>query len=629
MSNGFFDLSQLDESIDFEAKYAGGKDGKGQLPKSLFETYSAFANSQGGVILLGAKELKDGSLEATGIPRVDQVIDDLWNALNNPQKVSSNLLADNEVTKLSLENGRFLVSIKVPRAPRALQPVFINGNPLSGTYKRQATGDFHCKADEVKRMLAEQTEDSRDARLLTQFDINDINLESLQAYRNQLASLKPGHPFNDQDNVEFLRQLGGWKRDRSNGSEGLTVAGLLMFGKELSIREVYEYYFVDYRELPASGERTKWVDRLVADGTWSGNLYDFYRRAYDRLTRDIKVPFTLSGDTRTDDTLMHQALRECLVNTIIHADYSVRTSLLIVKAPEMFGFRNPGRMRIPISSALEGGHSDCRNRFLQRMFSLIGLGEQAGSGIPRIRQHWTSLLYREPELWEQDQPAESTLVRLRMVSLLPGKVLKGLQDQFSIHFSRLDEHERLAMATAAIEGFTTNARLQQIMSQHPSDITQLLQKLVDLGLLIRDGKARGATYRVAGKDTVDLHEQEVSFGGLMTSSGGLQDSSGGLEENFDDLEREFDDKILIAIAEPVANMGKASKEVVRNTILQLCKHGFLSTEQLARFLSRNADFIRKNYIKPMIDEGLLERRFPHEPSHERQAYRARSDVDQI
>lgn len=89
--------------------------------------------------------------------------------------------------------------------------------------------------------------------------------------------------------------------------------------------------------------------------------------------------------------LYHElGLREALVNTLVHADYSERASILIKKDPEGFLFRNPGLMRVPKEQALQGGESDCRNQTLHQLFLMINLGERAGSGLPKIRQGWES-----------------------------------------------------------------------------------------------------------------------------------------------------------------------------------------------------------------------------------------------
>ena len=88
------------------------------------------------------------------------------------------------------------------------------------------------------------------------------------------------------------------------------------------------------------------------------------------------MPFALKDGQRQDDTPVHEALREALVNTLVHADYTGRVSVLVVKRPDMFGFRNPGGLRLPIEQVIRGGESDCRNRILHQMFLLIGLGER-------------------------------------------------------------------------------------------------------------------------------------------------------------------------------------------------------------------------------------------------------------
>jgi predicted HTH transcriptional regulator len=207
--------------------------------------------------------------------------------------------------------------------------------------------------------------------------------------------------------------LGGWRQDRATGESGLTVAGLLMFGHWTAISEALPLYFVDYQERPADYDQTvRWLDRVVPDGRWSGNVFDFFRRVVNRLTADVKVPFVLQGDVRQDDTPTHKALREALVNTLVHADYSGRVSVLVVKEPAGFSFRNPGALRIPAEQALQGGLSDCRNRTMQQMFLMIGLGERAGSGLSRIVHGWKDLGHGL-QLHEHYEPQEFTLLEMR------------------------------------------------------------------------------------------------------------------------------------------------------------------------------------------------------------------------
>lgn len=342
-------------------------------------------------------------------------------------------------------------------------------------------------------MMAEQVEEVRDARLLENFSLDDLDENTLKTYRNQFKATKPDHPWLDLDDHEFLRSIGGWTCDRQTKSEGLTLAGLLMFGKLRSILEAVPNYVVDYQERPEPRTEARWIDRVTTDGTWSGNLYDFYRRVIQKLFSDIKVPFKLKGAKRVDETPVHEALREALVNTLIHADYTGRVPILLVKRPDMFGFRNPGTMRLPLEDALRGGLSDCRNRNLQKMFQLVGLGEQAGSGIPKIYRNWSYQHWRLPELWEEVEP-DQTLLAMRMVNLLPEETLRELDERFGSLFRELSDDQRLALVTVAIEGEVTHARLKCMTVTHPHDLTKALSALVKDGFLESAGATRGTFY---------------------------------------------------------------------------------------------------------------------------------------
>jgi predicted HTH transcriptional regulator len=358
------DLATLSETVDLECKLAAGKDGKGQLPADFWPTYSAFANTHGGVILLGVKE-KQGRFFLQGVLEPQRIVIDLFNVAKNTNKVNVNLLTDQNVRIVTIE-GRDLIQVHVPAAQRKQKPVFLNGNPFKkNTYRRLHDGDRHCDDATVKRMLAEQVEDSRDTRILAGFSLKDLDAESLRAYHNMFAAHRPDHPWISLDDQEFLQILGGFRQDRQTGEKGLTLAGLLMFGQWPALQEGVPNYFVDYQEQPEDKtSQTRWLDRVVPDGAWSGNLFDFFRKISRKLVADVKVPFVLKGNFRQDDTPMHRALREALVNTLVHADYSDRASILVVKDPAGFLFRNPGLMRVPAKRALQGGESDCRNRTL-------------------------------------------------------------------------------------------------------------------------------------------------------------------------------------------------------------------------------------------------------------------------
>jgi ATP-dependent DNA helicase RecG len=404
-------LFNFKESVVVECKLALGRDGNGAIPNDFWETYSAFANTHGGTIYLGVKE-KDGEFSVQGIPNPERLKTDLFSTLNNPKKVSCNLLSDKDVIIEEIDDKKILV-IKIPQASRQQRPVYINENFFTGTFRRLHDGDRKCSEESVKRMLAEQTEDSRDSKILQNYTLDDFHHETIDAYRQMFANYKPDHPWNVPNKLEFLRLSGCWRRERATGEEGFTLAGVLMFGTWNAIMDICPFLFWDYQELSENVSTDhRWIDRIVFDGTWSGNLFDFYRKVSLKLLSDLKKPFRLKDGIRQDDTVQHKALREALINTLVHADYSGRASIKIQKSPNGYMFRNPGVLRLPKKNIMIGGESDCRNRTIHQLFLMLGLGERAGSGLPKIKEAWEALGY-EVSLEDDFEPYEQTILTLK------------------------------------------------------------------------------------------------------------------------------------------------------------------------------------------------------------------------
>lgn len=95
----------------------------------------------------------------------------------------------------------------------------------------------------------------------------------------------------------------------------------------------------------------------------------------------------------------------------------------------------------------KGDVSECRNRSLQRMFLMIGGGEQAGSGYARIQEGWRNQHWRAPRLMTQTQP-DRVRLDMPMLSLMPEWAFEDLRRRLGNRFDALSEHERSVLATA-------------------------------------------------------------------------------------------------------------------------------------------------------------------------------------
>ena len=402
-----FDISQFDKYREDNRREV--KKANGGLPVSLWDTYSSFANCYGGVIILGIKEEKDGSWQTTGLQNESKLCKDFWDTINNPKKVNLNLLTDDDIETYTIgERKDVIMVIYVPMAKREQKPIYINNDIFNGTFRRNYEGDYHCTRLQVKAMLRDQTERTMDMEILDKVPMEDLNYDTIHGYRNSHRTLKEGHPFERLNDHEYLRSIGAAAVSEEDGKLHPTAAGMLMFGNEYDIVRHFPEYFLDYREEMDSAIR--WTDRLQSSsGEWSGNVCDFYFRVYNKIIKDIKVPFKMVGGERVDDTPVHKALREALANCLINADYHGVRGVVIRKETDKIIFANPGYVRTGKKQMRLGGESDPRNKSLMKMFNLINIGERAGSGVPNIFNVWNDEGFVEPEIEERFDPDRTIL----------------------------------------------------------------------------------------------------------------------------------------------------------------------------------------------------------------------------
>ncbi len=394
-------LEKYKENNRIEAKKA-----LGGFPNSLWETYSAFANTLGGVILLGVEENADKSLHALDLPNPEGLVREFWNQVNNQKKVSANILSDKDVRIHDID-GKRIVAIEVPRAQRTDKPIYINGDLFQGTYRRNGDGDYKCTKEEVHSMVRDASVKTQDMLVLDNMGLDVIDYDTVRRYRLRMKIYRPSHVWEMLGDAEFLYKLGALGRGE-DGQLYPTAAGLLMFGFEYEIVKEYPYYFLDYRE--ELDPKTRWTDRIISSsGEWSGNIFDFYFKVYNKIAQDVKVPFKLEGGDRIDDTPVHKALREVLANCLINADYYGRQGIVIIKRRNEITFSNPGGFRIDVDIAKSGGVSDPRNSILMKMFTLVDIGERAGSGLPNIYSVWEKQDWGVPQITETFEPSRIKL----------------------------------------------------------------------------------------------------------------------------------------------------------------------------------------------------------------------------
>ena len=401
------------ENTTFEVKRATGKDGLGKVPDDFYPTYCAMTNTLGGTVVFGLEEIRTKTGEPiykiTGIPNPQKVVDQLFSTLNNKTKVNKNLLKNEDVEIIPVENS-FLIKISIPRAEREQRPIYLNNNPIENTYIRNASGDHLISEDDVRLMIREASSETVDAEILQYYTIADLNPQSVLAYRNLFRITNISHPWNSLTDEEFLKRIKAVSSSREMNISGVTKAGLLMFGDALDIRDHFPNYYLDYLEKYTEDKAVRYDNKISSNqGTWSGNIFDFFMTVNRKLSEGLDIPFRLQGKQRIDENRMSEVLREALINTLIHADYTGAAPVKIKKSLQEFVFINPGDMRRPLALAKHGGISDCRNRILQTMFGHIGYGDQEGFGVAAIFDVWERETGTVPEYASLKDPVSTEL----------------------------------------------------------------------------------------------------------------------------------------------------------------------------------------------------------------------------
>ena len=229
------EVPRMREGNRLEAKRA-----KGGLPHSLWETYSSFANTEGGLILLGVSEHEDHSLYITGVDDARNMAQDFWNMVHDPSKVSAVVLSDNDVVIRHTSQGD-VISIDIPRAARDCIPVYVGQNPMTGSYRRNGDGDYLCDEETVRAMLRDSDLLPLDRTIVEGMGADALNADSVASYRRQFKNRRPGHPWVGLSDEDFLLRIEALRLDGSQVRP--TRAGLLMFGEAWRITSEFPLLF--------------------------------------------------------------------------------------------------------------------------------------------------------------------------------------------------------------------------------------------------------------------------------------------------------------------------------------------------------------------------------------------------
>ncbi|AMB99863.1 AAA family ATPase [Aerococcus urinaehominis] len=487
------DLLNLVEGKGIELKKA-----EGGLPKSLWETYSAFANTDGGIIYLGIDEKEH---KVTGLKNPDKIREDLFNTANNPHKVSYNLLTNDNVDVIYTNSDKAVLKIVIPEAPYQQKPVYINNNP-DLSYERLGEGDRKLSPNHFKALVVGSQKET-DSGLLKNYDISDLNEEDLLIYREELYQQTKQVTYRTMDFHDMLVEVGALRKDRQgDGSYYLTEGGLLFFGKYNAITDRFPGFQIDYFE-KQNTMTSDWIDRVsTGDAQYPQlNIYSFLRIVLDKLQNTIKDQFKV--DQQTQQRLpfkkdLSVSVREALINSLMHAYYDSNQPIKITSYPDYYEFENPGKMRVTVDEFINGGHSDIRNHTISNMMRRIGYSEKAGSGGPRIIDTVTKYQLKFPEILRGQY---HTNLRIWKVDL--EKTFEDYtEEQQQILYYLIEKHSISSSEAVEVFGITGYA------------FRKTIGELINLGIVEKLGGGRSTRYVLLVSESLQNYKLKRMLRGI-------------------------------------------------------------------------------------------------------------------
>ena len=361
----------------------------------MWGTYSAFCNTSGGIIILGIEEEKNGDNIIIGINDIDKMEKDIWNTANNLAKVSYNVIGNGDIYKVKIDDKNIMI-LDIKEAPHNKKLVYLN-RKIENTYIRRGEADKKADNGEIGTLMA-----TPKPLLLDNFSMKDLDSETVSKFRKIIEERYPEKNYKNLNDEDFLKEIGAIRLDRKNNIYKITDGCLLLLGKYISITDYFSKFHLDFFYRDKDNER--WKDRVSSDllnSYGEMNIFNFYNIVFEKIKIFLKEPFALNEEkVRVSNTsLLIEAIREALVNTLIHADYLQNFPKVKIEMFEgWINFENSGKMLITKDEYVQGGNSVIRNEILVQLVRLIGIAERQGFGGVKICKTSESLFKQQPEI---------------------------------------------------------------------------------------------------------------------------------------------------------------------------------------------------------------------------------------
>ncbi len=468
-----------------------------ELPRRIWETLSAFANTPGGgVLLLGVDE--ETGFAVTGVHDAAKMQADLASVCDQMDPPLRPLIQVHRV------EGLQVIAAEIPEVDYRERPCYYRGaGIMGGSFVRVADGDRRLTQYEVQTMLDGRGQPVYDLEPVPYRTRDDLDGEQLSRFLTRLRS-KVDAPYANWPEDRLLRSFR--IVTEHEGRLVPTLAGYLCFGSYP--QEDFPGLYLSVVRYPTvlAGDPGSLGERLPDNAKAEGSIARMLSVALSAVTRNLSQRSVVVGLWRQDiPEYPIETLREAMVNALVHRDYSplARGSPVQVRIfPDRLEVDNPGGLFGPVTADRLGepGVQATRNAFLMKLLEDVPatgdlgvLAENRGTGITAMLAAMRRAAMTPPRFDDRRTAFRITFSNTTLLDTDALDWLSRLKDE------ALSDNQRLALAFARKNSTITSAEYRRLTLVDSREATRDLADLVGRGLLVQQGARRWAFYALAAK----------------------------------------------------------------------------------------------------------------------------------
>ena len=447
------------------------------LPDNLFESVCSMLNRNGGHIFLGVAD--DGTILGVDRDSISKMKKDFANLCNNTNKLNPTVyinIYDYEY------DGKIILYIPIHESD-------LVHSTKGEIFDRNIDGDYKVTLPErIANIYARKQKVNTEDELFPYAKMSDLRSDLIKRARQMaINNSQKTHIWANMTDEEMLRSLDFLKTDLKTGQEGLTLAAILLFGKDTTILSALPHHRTD------AIYRVRNLDRYDDRDDIRTNLIESYDRLIEFVDKHLNDMFYIEGTQRID--VRNKIAREICSNILMHREFtSAFPAKLIIEKDKMWT-ENANKAKRIGNINIEKFSPYSKNPKIAKVFKEIGLADELGSGVRNIVKYTKIYSGGEPTFKEDD--IFTTTIPLKNIINVSGgnsiDISKGQNDLLNDPLNKLlDDVQKKILNLLESNTSLTYDEMSNQLSISSSTIKRKMNELKKMNIIVRvNGKRDG------------------------------------------------------------------------------------------------------------------------------------------